>query len=113
MPFRKNSIKKLVAFSPDEWLEVCEKASYLHMRVGTYIRKIAVQGEIKNYNMSELNSLKMSFNRIGIELNQIAKVANSTQSVYQKDIEDMKKEMDYFRRVMKNYLHELEPNVIL
>ena len=113
MAYRKSTMRKEIGFSPDEWLVVCEKASYLHMRVGTYIRKIAVQGEIKNYNMSELNSLKMSFNRIGIELNQIAKVANSTQSVYQKDIEDMKKEMDYFRRVMKNYLHELEPNVIL
>ena len=106
-------MRKEIGFSPDEWLVVCEKAAYLNMRVGTYIRKIAVQGEIKNYNMSELNSLKMSFNRIGIELNQIAKVANSTQSIYQKDIEEMKKEMDYFRRVMKNYLHELEPNVIL
>lgn len=113
MAYRKSTMRKEIGFSPDEWLVVCEKAAYLNMRVGTYIRKIAVQGEIKNYNMSELNSLKMSFNRIGIELNQIAKVANSTQSVYQKDIEDMKKEMDYFRRVMKNYLHELEPNVIL
>ena len=113
MPRKKDTKEKKVYFSPEEWDVVCEKASYLHMRVGTYIRKIAVQGEIKHYDMSELNSLKMSFNRIGIELNQIAKVANSTQSVYQKDIEDMKKEMDYFRRVMKNYLHELEPNVIL
>lgn len=113
MPRKKDTKEKKVYFSPEEWEVVCAKASYLHMRVGTYIRKIAVQGEIKHYDMSELNSLKMSFNRIGIELNQIAKVANSTQSVYQKDIEDMKKEMDYFRRVMKNYLHELEPNVIL
>lgn len=113
MPRKKDTKEKKVYFSPEEWDVVCAKASYLHMRVGTYIRKIAVQGEIKHYDMSELNSLKMSFNRIGIELNQIAKVANSTQSVYQKDIEDMKKEMDYFRRVMKNYLHELEPNVIL
>lgn len=113
MPRKKDTKEKKVYFNPEEWDVVCEKASYLHMRVGTYIRKIAVQGEIKHYDMSELNSLKMSFNRIGIELNQIAKVANSTQSVYQKDIEDMKKEMDYFRRVMRNYLHELEPNVIL
>ena len=113
MPRKKDTKEKKVYFSPEEWDVVCAKASYLHMRVGTYIRKIAVQGEIKHYDMSELNSLKMSFNRIGIELNQIAKVANSTQSVYQKDIEDMQKEMDYFRRVMKNYLHELEPNVIL
>ena len=113
MPRKKDTKEKKVYFSPEEWDVVCAKASYLHMRVGTNIRKIAVQSEIKHYDMSELNSLKMSFNRIGIELNQIAKVANSTQSVYQKDIEDMKKEMDYFRRVMKNYLHELEPNVIL
>ena len=52
----------------------------------------------------------MSFNRISYELNQIAKVANSSQSIYQKDIEDMQKQMEYFTRVIENYLSVLEPD---
>lgn len=51
MPRKKDTKEKKVYFSPEEWDVVCAKASYLHMRVGTYIRKIAVQGEIKHYDM--------------------------------------------------------------
>ena len=54
----------------------------------------------------------MSFNRIGNELNQIAKVVNSTQSVYAKDIEDMKKSFEYFRAVFENYLQPLKCEVL-
>ena len=54
----------------------------------------------------------MSFNRIGNELNQIAKVANSTQSVYAKDIEDMKKSYEYLETVFENYLLPLKEEVL-
>ena len=113
MPMRKGNKEKKVYFSPAEWSVVCRKAEALGQRTGTYIRRIAVQGEIKKYDMKELNNLRISFNRIGIELNQIARVANSTNSVYAKDIEDMQKQMKYFRAVMDNYLAELKPNEIL
>lgn len=113
MPFSQKSIRKLIGFSPEEWKIVCERSKNLNMRTGTYIRQIAVQGEIKSYDMAALNNLRMSFNRIGVELNQIARVVNSTQSVYQKDIEDMQKQMEYFRKVMDNYLVELKPTILL
>ncbi len=91
-------------FSPDEWQTVCERAAALGQRTGTYIRRIAVRGTIKNFDMKQFNHLIMSFNRIGNELNQIARVVNSTQSVYAKDIEDMKKSFEYFETVFANYL---------
>ena len=49
---------------------------------------------------------------IGNNVNQIAEVANSSGSVYQKDIEDLQKEFKYFRSVMKNYLFEISPTYI-
>lgn len=113
MPMKKGNKQKIIYFSPAEWEIICKKADAAGLRTGTYIRKIAVQGEIKHYDMGQLNNLRMSFNRIGIELNQIAKVASSTQSVYANDIEDMKKQMKYFAAVMENYLSELKPDEIL
>lgn len=110
MPARKDTKKKLIYFKPDEWDIVCKRAKALNMRPGTYIREIAVRGEIKHYDMAQLNNLRMSFNRIGTLIDQIAKVANSTQSIFRKDIEDMQKQMDYFARVMENYLSVLEPD---
>lgn len=108
----KRSLRKEVKYNETEWQLVEKRAALLGKRPGTYIREISVRGEIKKYDMKELNNLRMSFNRIGVQLNQIAKVANSTQSVYAKDVEDMRKQMDYFRTVMENYLTELKPELI-
>ena len=87
----KRTIEKHIKYNAEEWEIVSEKSAALGKRVGTFIREIFVQGVIKNYDMKQFNHLIMSFNRIGNELNQIAKVANSTQSIYAKDIEDIKK----------------------
>lgn len=95
---------KLIKFSPDEWQTVSKRAAALNQRTGTYIRRISVRGIIRSFDMKQFNHLIMSFNRIGNELNQIAKVSNSTQSVYSKDIEDMKKSFEYFETVFANYL---------
>ena len=109
----KRTITKLIKFSPEEWEQVCKRSEKCNKRTGTYIREIAVQGTIKNYRLDRFNDLAMSFNRIGKELNQIAKVANSTQSVYAKDIEDMQKSFKRFSNVMENYLLPLKYDFVL
>ncbi len=113
MPARKDTKQKIVYFPPDEWQTVCKRAAALGQRTGTYIRRIAVRGTIKSFDTEQFNRLIMSFNRIGNELNQIARVVNSTQSVYAKDIEDMKKTFAYFERVFANYLKPIKSIKIL
>ena len=108
----KRNIEKHIKYNAEEWKIVLEKAAVLGKRTGTFIREISVQGVIKNYDMKQFNHLIMSFNRIGNELNQIAKVANSTQSVYAKDIEDMKKSYEYLETVFENYLLPLKEEVL-
>ena len=97
-------IRKEIKLSPEEWEIICKRAAALNQRTGTYIRRIAVRGIIKSFDMKQFNHLIMSFNRIGNEVNQIARVANSTQSVYVKDIEDLKKSFDDLQVVFVNYL---------
>ena len=108
----KRTIEKHIKYNAEEWKIVSEKAAALGKRAGTFIREISVQGVIKNCDMRQFNHLIMSFNRIGNELNQIAKVANSTQSVYAKDIEDMKKSYEYLKAVFENYLLPLKEEVL-
>ena len=112
MPYRKDRIKKLVGFTKEEWETVCQKAKAAGMRNGTYIKVMAVKGEIKYYDLKELGAMKRSFLSIGNNLNQIAAAANSSGSVYKKDIEDLQEEFKYFRSVMKNYLFEISPTFI-
>lgn len=107
MPFKKNKIKKLVAFSPEEWEQVCKKAEELKMRVGTYIRLIAVKGEIKNINMVSLNELRMEINRIGNNINQIVHLANETKTVTRKDIDSLKKWLAEVKDTLKYWFNKL------
>ena len=108
----KRNIEKHIKYNAEEWEIVSEKAAALGKRAGTFIREISVQGVIKNYDMKQFNHLIMSFNRIGNELNQISKVANSTKSIYAKDIEDMKKSYEYLEAVFENYLLPLKEEAL-
>lgn len=101
-----------VKLTDEELAVVKKKADFAKMPVGKFIRMMAVRGELKYYNLKELAALKRSFLSIGNNLNQIAAVANSTGSIYQKDIEDLQKEFKYFRSVMKSYLFEISPTFI-
>ena len=110
---KKEYKRKLIYFSPKEWEIVCKKAAAVYMRTGTYIRKIAVKGSVKKVDLKQLNHLRMSFVSIGTQLNQIAKVANSTQSIYAKDIEEMREQFEYLREVFNDYLVPLKSEDIL
>ena len=112
MPYGKDMIKKLIGFTPEEWEIICKKAKVARLRTGTYIRRMAVNGEIRYYELKELVTLKRAFLSIGNNLNQIAKVANESGSVTQKDIEDMQEEFKYFRTAMQNYLFDISPTYI-
>ena len=73
---------------------------------------MAVKGEIRYYELKEHVALKRVFLSIGSNLNQIAKVANESGSVTQKDIEDMQEKFKYFRAAMRNYLFDISPTFI-
>ena len=101
-----------IGFSKEEWEIVCRKAKAARLRNGTYVRRMAVKGEIKYYELKELVTLKRAFLSIGNNLNQIAKVANESGSVYQKDIEDWQEKFKYFRTAMQSYLFPISPTLI-
>lgn len=106
------NIRKEIKFNKDEWETVCRRSGELGMRTGTFIRKISVQGEIKVFDFKQLDNVYRAINRIGVNLNQIATVANSTGSVYQKDIEDMQKEFKEMSVIVEDWLSPFEPEVL-
>lgn len=59
--------------------------------VGAYVRNIAIKGIIINYENEELKKLSKSISGIQTNINQIAVRANSTNRVYDEDIEYIKK----------------------
>ena len=85
-----------IGFSKGEWETVCKKAKAAGMRNGTYVRVMAVKGEIKYYDLKELGAMKRSFLSIGNNLNQIAAVANASGSIYKKDIRTCRRSSGIF-----------------
>ena len=102
------NICKEIKYSEDEKKIISQCAAKHNKRIGTYIREAAVGGKIKIYNLTQLDHLVMSFNRIGNEINPIAEVINSTRTITRKDIEDLSKAVEYLKTVMENYLLPLK-----
>lgn len=107
MPMKKGNREKKVYFSPSEWEAVCAKAEELKMRVGTYIRVIAVKGEIKKVNMVSLNELRMEISRIGNNINQIVHLANETKTVTTKDIDMLNRYLREIKKLLKDWINSL------
>ena len=106
MPKAADTKVKNVYFSPDEWERVCEKAFLADMKVGTYIRKAALGGVVKKYDMKAVNDLTTAINHFGTLLNQIVKVINENHSVYQSDMEQIQAIWKRYLVTINNLIYE-------
>ena len=112
MPVKNGTKSKIVYFSPDEWVVVCRKSSAAGMRTGTYIRKISVDGKVEVYDFKEIDDVRLALVRIGTNINQIAKVVNSTSSVYKSDFENMQKQMHEYEQIIENWLSPFNKEIL-
>ena len=98
----KRSIRKSVKFSESEWEKVLENSEKCSMKPATFMRHSAVNREIKVFDLTEFDIAFNHLSSISNNINQIAKVANSTKSVYENDIINIKSQMEYLKIVIDN-----------
>ena len=55
-----------------------------------YLRKMAIDGYIIQIDHSDIKAMTAQIQKIGVNINQIARHVNATGSVYQEDIEEIK-----------------------
>ena len=55
-----------------------------------YLRKMAIDGYIIQIDYADIKAMTAEIQKIGVNINQIAKRVNATDSVYQEDIEEIK-----------------------
>ena len=55
-----------------------------------YLRKMAIDGYIIQIDQSDIKKMTAELQKIGVNINQIAKRANVTGNMYQEDIEEIK-----------------------
>ena len=107
------NIMRHLRFSKSEYDAVSRRADYLKMPEGRFIRKIAVQGNLKRYDLYELRKITRAFRYCGDSLEQIRKIAETEKSEYLPEIKNLQ---DRFLNISKSFekeIKKLRPNVLI
>ena len=94
--------------TPQERKRIEEKMAELGIHnMSAYIRKMALDGLCICLDLKDIRSLTEQIARCGNNLNQYAKRANETDSIYQEDIKDLQKKLDEIWQLLREILSEL------
>ena len=67
--------------TPEEKLQIDENAKQLNLSVSEYLRRMGLHGFAFQYDNGILLELVKAMNRIGTNINQVAKVCNESRTV--------------------------------
>lgn len=94
--------------TPSEYARVEAKMQELGVRsLGAYLRKMALDGICVKLDMEEIRQITRLLSRCSANLNQYAKRANETGSIYQEDIQDLQKSLDEIWELHRQLLKKL------
>lgn len=97
-----------VRVNPEELARIREKQKELGIRnTGAYMRKMAMDGYCVNLDLSDVAQVSTLLRRCSNNLNQYAKRANESGSIYAEDIRDLQKRMDELWEMQKLILKRL------
>ncbi len=99
--------RKEIIFDLAEWNEVKRRAEQISMTTSEYIRRMAVNGKISRFKMSDITPVINAMRIIGGNINQIAKKANETNSIYAGDINTLKGEYQNLCHLLNQFLSTL------
>lgn len=104
---RQNRKYKNLTFTFEEWKRIEKLSSECKMRSATYIKQMALNGRIINIDLKNYHAVISELNKIGSNINQIARVANA--SGY--STHDELRQLEFFRReichISKLFLSEI------
>lgn len=94
--------------SKEEVERIHQKMDELGIRsMGAYLRKMALDGYCINLNLQDVKEMVSLLHRCSNNLNQYAKRANETGSIYQADINDLQERLEEIWTDMKEVLVRL------
>lgn len=91
MSNRKRTVQIKFRVTEKERALIEEKMKLIPTRnMAAYLRKMAIDGYVIQVDHSDIKAMTAEIQKIGVNINQIARRANATGSVYQEDIEEIK-----------------------
>ena len=81
---------------------IYEKMRLLHTNnLAAYMRKIAIDGYVLATDYSDLKAVAAEMQKIGININQIARRINSTSRIYEQDFDEIRGKVDEIWRLLR------------
>ena len=102
---RKRDILIRVFVTEAERDIIHEKMSLLNTNnFSAYARKILVDGYIINHDITELKTIISEMQKIGVNINQIARRVNTTSRIYEQDFIEIQRKVDDIWQLLKSSL---------
>ena len=91
MDGRKRTVQIKFRVTEEERALIEEKMKLIPTRnMAAYLRKMAIDGYVIQVDHSDIKAMTAEIQKIGVNINQIARRANARGNVYQEDIEEIK-----------------------
>ena len=92
--------------SEKEYEVIKDGMADLHIRsLSAYLRRMALAGYIIHFDISKVGELSRVVGNCSNNLNQYARVANETGSIYKADIDDLIERQTEIRNMVKELVH--------
>ena len=102
---RKRDIQKFFRVNEEEDKMIKEKMKQLGTdNFGAYARKMLIDGYVVKTDYTKIKNLIKEINKIGVNINQIAKRTNETNRIYEDDIKELKGELEQVWQLLKSNL---------
>ena len=100
---RKRDIQKFFRVNEEEDKMIKEKMKQLGTdNFGAYARKMLIDGYVVKTDYTTIKNLIKEINKIGVNINQIAKRTNETNRIYEDDIKELKGELEQVWQLLKS-----------
>jgi putative mobilization protein len=76
--------------------------------LSAYMRKISIDGKIEIHDMSGIKEMNYNLRKIGLNINQIAKRINETNTVFREDIRDIQNKQEEIWQLQKFIISNAE-----
>jgi alkyl hydroperoxide reductase subunit AhpC len=88
---RKRTVQIKFRITEEERNLIEEKMKMIPTRnMAAYLRKMAIDGYVIQIDYSDIKAMTAEIQKIGVNINQIARRVNATGNIYEQDIEEIK-----------------------
>ena len=103
---RKNEAlrRKEIIYTAEEWKQIEKNAAKCHLKTATFIRAMSLDGAVTVVDLKELAPLLNGMRIMSNNVNQVAKKANETNSIYAADVEKLKEAQQTLCRTVSQWL---------